>query len=82
MHYDGMLISEMAGRLDLFRHMQIETLLLRGTRSIDYLIAAVDALSAALPRARRVVLSGAGHLAADDSGTPMRVAEELRRFFA
>ena len=82
MHYDGMLISEMAGRLDLFRQMQTETLLLRGTRSIGYLIAAVDALSAVLPRARRVVLSEAGHLAADDSGTPLRVAEELRRFFA
>lgn len=82
MHYDGMLISEMAGRLDRFRQMQIETLLLGGTRSIDYLIAAVNALSAVLPRARRAVLSGAGHLAADDSGKPERVAEELRRFFA
>jgi hypothetical protein len=50
-HYDGMLISELAARLDLFRQMQIETLLLRGTRSIGYLTAAVDALSSVLPRA-------------------------------
>jgi hypothetical protein len=57
------------------------TLLLGGTKSAAFLAAALDALSATVPNCKRVEFSGLGHLAADNSGEPTRVADELRRFF-
>jgi pimeloyl-ACP methyl ester carboxylesterase len=81
-HYDIELVAETAGDLDRFRDLRAETLLLGGDRSKEYLTAALDALVAILPNARRVELKGAGHIAADNNGDPIRVAAELRRFFA
>lgn len=82
-HYDIALIAETAGDLDRFRNLRVaETLLLGGDRSKRYLTDALDALVTILPNATRVELQGAGHIAADNSGDPIRVATELRRFFA
>ncbi|MET4212046.1 pimeloyl-ACP methyl ester carboxylesterase [Bradyrhizobium sp. LA2.1] len=81
-HYDIELIAEKAGDLDRFRSLSTETLLLGGDRSQGYLATALDALAAILPNATRVEFKGAGHIAADNEGDPIRVAAELRRFFA
>jgi len=81
-HYDIELIAEKAGDLDRFRSLSTETLLLGGDRSQGYLATALDALAAILRNATRVELKGAGHIAADNEGDPIRVAAELRRFFA
>src|SRR5262249_47833276 len=81
-HYDIELVAETAGDLDRFRDLSTETLLLGGDRSKGYLTAALDALITILPNATRVELNGAGHIAADNRGDPIRVAAELRRFFA
>jgi pimeloyl-ACP methyl ester carboxylesterase len=82
MHYDARLVVEAQGAHERFRDIQAEVLLLGGSRSAAYLRTALDRLSAVLPRARRVELSGIGHLAADNHGKPAEVATELRRFFA
>jgi hypothetical protein len=58
-----------------------ETLLLGGERSPAYLKAALNGLEPVLPHVRRVTLPGVGHLAADNSGKPQLVAEQLRAFF-
>lgn len=79
---DTRLVAEMAGQLERFRDVTTRTLLLGGTRSMGYLGAALDALEAVLPNARRVTLAGLGHIAADNNGQPDQVAPELRRFFA
>jgi pimeloyl-ACP methyl ester carboxylesterase len=81
-HYDIELIAEAAGDPDRFRRLSTETLLLGGDRSQGYLTAALDALITILPNATRVELNGAGHIAADNRGDPIRVAAELHRFFA
>lgn len=81
-HYDIELIAETAGDLDRFKGLSTETLLLGGDRSQGYLTAALDALVTILPNATRVEFKGAGHIAADNEGDPIRVATELRRFFA
>jgi pimeloyl-ACP methyl ester carboxylesterase len=82
MHYDQMLVKEMAGSLGNFRALPAEVLLLGGSQSIGYLKEAVDALTITLPHVSRVTLQGVGHTAADNGGQPQRVAEELRFFFS
>ena len=81
-HYDIELIAEAAGDPDRFKGLSTATLLLGGDRSQGYLTAALDALITILPNATRVELNGAGHIAADNRGDPIRVAAELHRFFA
>jgi hypothetical protein len=81
-HFDARLVAEMAGRLEGFRAVRAETLLLGGSRSAIYLIAALDALSTVLSNRKRIEFPGLGHIAADNGGKPARVADELRRYFS
>lgn len=82
LRYDAQTVNGAAGPLERFAALCCEILLLGGSRSARSLTASLDGLSRVLPDARRVVLRGAGHTAADNSGRPERVAAELRRFFA
>ncbi|MDI6099706.1 alpha/beta fold hydrolase [Actinoplanes sp. NEAU-A12] len=81
MRLDAAVVEDAAGPLDTYRSVTAETLLLGGERSPAYLKGVLSGLEPVLPRARRVTLSGVGHLAADDSGRPELVAAELRKFF-
>jgi pimeloyl-ACP methyl ester carboxylesterase len=81
-HFDARLVAEMAGRLESFRAIRAETLLLGGTKSATHLGAALDALSTVIPDCKRIKFPGLGHIAADNSGEPARVADELRRNFS
>jgi pimeloyl-ACP methyl ester carboxylesterase len=81
MHFDPQLVRETLGKLGYFSTLKAELLLLGGSRSQPYLKAALKALNAMLPNARRVELAGLGHIAASDQGQPQPVADELRRFF-
>ena len=81
-HFDTRLVAEMAGRLESFRAVRAETLLLGGSKSAVYLPAALDALATVLPNCKRVEFAGLGHIAADNNGEPLRVADELRRYFS
>jgi pimeloyl-ACP methyl ester carboxylesterase len=85
LHYDFHMLVEMNDRLESFRAVQAEVLLLGGSKSPAYLKAALDALEKVLPHATRVEFPGLGHGASgntDQHGQPERVAQELRRFFA
>jgi pimeloyl-ACP methyl ester carboxylesterase len=85
LRHDFRLVAETSGRLEGFRSVGAEVLLLGGSRSPAYLKAALDALERVLPRAERVELAGLDHAASwnsDRGGKPERLAEELRRFFA
>src|SRR5262245_34030673 len=79
--YDARTVQQNAGPLERFAALSCQVLLLGGTRSIGYLRTGLDALSKVLPNARRVTFDHIGHLAADDSGKPSVVADELRSFF-
>jgi pimeloyl-ACP methyl ester carboxylesterase len=61
--------------------MRSEVLLLGGNRSARSLRVALDDLAGRLPNAKRVELTGIGHLAADNHGRPLEVAEILSEFF-
>jgi pimeloyl-ACP methyl ester carboxylesterase len=82
MHYDARTVLEAAGPLQRFSDLSCDVLLLGGSSSAWNLGAALDGLSAALPRARRVILPRAGHTAADNRGKPGLVAAQLRAFFS
>ncbi|NBD24894.1 alpha/beta fold hydrolase [Paenibacillus glycinis] len=88
LHYDGRLLVEMTGKLDRYKTLRADTLLLGGSRGLPYLKPALDALEKTLPRAKRLELPGLDHGGACDvsqsnrGGKPELVAQELRRFFA
>jgi hypothetical protein len=76
------LVIETENKLDTFRPISAEVLLLGGSKSQSFLRFALDNLTSALPRAQRVEFKGLDHLGADNSGKPENIASELRRFFA
>ena len=88
LHYDGQLLVEMTGRLERYKTLRAETLLLGGSKGLPYLKPTLGALEKALPRAKRIELLGLDHGGACDvspanrGGRPESVAQELRRFFA
>ena len=85
LHYDFQLVVEMSEKLETFRAIRAEVLLLGGSKSPAYLKVALDELEQVLPRVRRVEFPGLGHAASwntDRGGQPEPVAKELRRFFA
>jgi pimeloyl-ACP methyl ester carboxylesterase len=85
MHYDFQLVVEMSDKLENFRAVRAEVLLLGGSKSPAYLKVALDALENVLPHVTRVEFPGLGHAASwntDRGGQPEPVAQELRRYFA
>jgi pimeloyl-ACP methyl ester carboxylesterase len=83
--YDSQLVVEMSGKVEPFRSVRAEVLLIGGSRSPEYLKAALDALEQTLPKVRRVELRGLNHAAswnADRGGRPKPIAHELRQFFS
>jgi pimeloyl-ACP methyl ester carboxylesterase len=81
MHDDAQLVLDAEGLIQAPTAVCADVLLLGGSRSPRYLKDALDGLQAALPQARRMELSGLGHLAADNGGRPGWVAEALASFF-
>jgi pimeloyl-ACP methyl ester carboxylesterase len=61
--------------------LRSELLLLGGEKSARPLGLGLDAISRRLPNAKRVELTGAGHVAADNRGVPEKVARLLEDFF-
>ena len=85
LHYDFQLVVEMSGKLQSFRAIQAEALLLGGSKSPAYLKVALDALEKVLPHVKRVEFPGLDHAASwntDRGGQPEPVGQELLRFFA
>jgi pimeloyl-ACP methyl ester carboxylesterase len=85
MHYDFQLVVEMSDKLENFRAVRAEVLLLGGSKSPAFLKVALDALEKVLPQVKRVEFPGLNHAASwnsDRGGQPEPVAQALRRFFA
>ncbi len=85
LHYDFQLVVEMSGKLESFRSLRAEVLLLGGSKSPAYLKVAIDALEKILPHVTRMELPGLNHAASwntDRGGQPESVAQVLRPFFA
>lgn len=81
MHYDAQIVMEMEGTLDTFRTVSADVLLLGGSKSASFLKLTLDHLEQVLPHVQRFEFAGFDHIAADNNGHPVEVAEELRQFF-
>jgi hypothetical protein len=84
LHADFEIVAESSGRLDDYRQIPAEVLLMGGSRSPAFLKRALDDLARVLPAAKRVELAGLDHAASwnrDVRGNPEPVAAELGRFF-
>jgi pimeloyl-ACP methyl ester carboxylesterase len=85
LHHDNQLVVEMSGKLESFRDIRAEVLLLGGSKSALFLKVALDALEKVLPQAKRIEFPGLGHGASwntDRGGQPQQVAKALREFFS
>jgi pimeloyl-ACP methyl ester carboxylesterase len=85
LHYDFAVVTESSGRLDDYRSIRADVLLMEGSKSPAFLKRAIADLAGVLPGAKRVELQGLDHAASwnsDRGGHPEAVARELRRFFA
>jgi len=85
LHAEFAIVTESSGRIDDYRSIRSEVLLMGGSKSPVFLKRALADLARVLPGARRVELAGSDHAASwnsDVRGHPEPVARELRRFFA
>jgi pimeloyl-ACP methyl ester carboxylesterase len=80
--YDLQVVKESQHLLNEARNLQTEVLLMKGAKSLLYLQQVVDHLQQIMPNAKSVVFEKSGHLAADNSGSPQKVADQLTHFFA
>lgn len=81
MKRDIRIVQDSSGPLDRFGAVRCDVLLLGAEKSARYMKETLDGLGAAMPKARRVTIPGAGHAAATNNGKPELVAVELRGFF-
>jgi len=79
--YDVQIVVNSEDLLEKCKDMRAEVLLLGGSQSQAPLKTALRALGTVLWHAKRVEFPGIGHIAADNSGKPERVAQELLEFF-
>lgn len=91
LHYEGALLAEMAGRIDTFRTVAADVLVLGGSNGLSFLKPALEALTRTIPHCRRVEFPGLDHGSSSDpsttnpAGSAERiavVAQEVRAFFA
>jgi pimeloyl-ACP methyl ester carboxylesterase len=85
LHAEFAIVADSSGRLDDYRSIRADVLLMGGSKSPAFLKRALQDLAGVLPAARRVELAGLDHAASwnrDVRGNPGPVADELRRFFA
>lgn len=84
LHTDFKIVIETIGKSQNFANIKIPTLLLGGSKSQDYLKAALNDLELILPNMQRLELPNVDHSAAwnsDRGGKPEVVAEALKIFF-
>jgi len=84
LHADFTIATASSGRLDDWRQIRADVLLMCGSKSPAFLKRALADLARVLPGAQRIELAGLDHAASwnrDVRGNPEPVAVELRRFF-
>ena len=89
-HHEGALIAELAGTFDNFRDLDVDVLLMGGSKGLSALKPWRDTLEKSLPQCRRVEFEGLDHGSSSDPGgvNPSgsaeavgRVAAEVKAFF-
>lgn len=78
--YDVQLVNETEGKLDNFREVSAEVLLLGGSKSPIFLKNSLETLAKILPHVKLKELQGLDHDSAQDYGKPEVIAQEIKGF--
>jgi len=84
MRYDFKAVLERGEKIELYKTVQQEILLLGGDKSPQYLKSALIGLETILPKSKRIEFKGLDHSAAwnrEKGGAPQILAPEMIRFF-
>jgi pimeloyl-ACP methyl ester carboxylesterase len=81
-YHDLIVIQGAEQLIDEAKNLTAEVLLLQGSQSKAFLKRPLDQLAGMIRIAKRVEVKNQGHIAADNSGDPLKVAAELNKFFS
>lgn len=79
--YDIQLVNETEGKLDIFKDVTADVLLLGGSKSPIFLKNSLQTLNKLLPHITCKLLDGLDHDSAQNYGKPEVIAQELKHFF-
>ena len=79
--FDIQLVNETEGKLENFKNVSAEVLLLNGSKSPIFLKNSTEALNKVLPHATQKELNGLDHDSAQNYGKPEIIAKEIKKFF-
>src|SRR5664280_2155593 len=79
--FDVQLVNETEGKLDNFKNVQAEVLLMGGSKSPLFLKHSLETLEKLLPNGKRIELQGLDHDSAQDYSKPEIVAQEIKSFY-
>jgi pimeloyl-ACP methyl ester carboxylesterase len=79
--FDVQLVNETEGKLDNFKNVQSEVLLMGGSKSPLLLKNSLKTLNNLLPFVKRVELQGLDHDSAQDYGKPEIIVQEIKNFY-
>jgi pimeloyl-ACP methyl ester carboxylesterase len=80
--FDVQLVNETEGKLENFKGVSAEVLLLNGSKSMINILLqdTLDTLNNLLPHVKRMELQGLDHDSAQNYGKPEIIAQEIKRF--
>lgn len=79
--FDVQLVNETEGKLDKFKEVSAEVLLMGGSKSSSFLKHSLEKLTKLLPHNKLKELQGLDHDSAQDYGKPEIIIEELKQFY-
>lgn len=78
--FDIQLVNETEGKLQTFKEVNVEVLLLNGSKSPLFLKNSTEALNQVLPNSVHKELKGLNHDSAQNYGKPEIIAQEIKEF--
>ena len=74
------MVNETEGKLQTFKEVNVEVLLLNGSKSPLFLKNSTEALNQVLPNSVHKELKGLNHDSAQNYGKPEIIAQEIKEF--
>jgi pimeloyl-ACP methyl ester carboxylesterase len=79
--FDVQLVNETEGKLDNFKNVKAEVLLMGGSKSSLFLKQSLKTLEKLLPHVKRIELQNLDHDSAQDYGKPEIIVQEIKSFY-
>jgi pimeloyl-ACP methyl ester carboxylesterase len=80
-HNDVVLVNEIVGKIESFKDVPAEVLLLNGSKTFLFIKHSINTLNELLPHVKRVEIQGIDHAASEDAtGKPEIVAKAIKDF--